>query len=173
MGFFGQIGVGFVAEDGAAKLGVSSKTLSYFRIDWARQLNWNCPNRWHVNARIRTEAGRLVPSERPRTAGMGAERPNLAAATKELGQTAGLGPFHKPRARHFMEFRSFEPEPYGKAPEHAVDGRNPLRTTLNPWPPSFVGMYRGIILPGFPRWCESDVVHPQYFQYAPNAGPAK
>ena len=28
-----------------------------------------------------------------------------------------------------------------------MDGRNPFRTTLKPWEPSFVGMYRRIIIP--------------------------
>ena len=26
----------------------------------------------------------------------------------------------------------------------------------------FVGIYKGIIIPGFLRWCEMDFVHPQY-----------
>ena len=32
----------------------------------------------------------------------------------------------------------------------------PFRTTLKPWKPLFGGIYRGIILPGCPRWCEMD-----------------
>ena len=35
-------------------------------------------------------------------------------------------------------------------------------TTLKPWQPLFVGILRGIIVPGFLRWCEMDFVHPQY-----------
>ena len=27
--------------------------------------------------------------------------------------------------------------------------------------PLFVGIYKGIIIPGFLRWCETDFVHPQ------------
>ena len=36
----------------------------------------------------------------------------------------------------------------------AVDGRNPWHTTLKPWSkPLFVGIYKGIIIPWFPRRC--------------------
>ena len=41
-------------------------------------------------------------------------------------------------------------------------GRNPFRTTLTPRLKQLLaGIYRGIIIPGFFRWCEMDFVHPQ------------
>ena len=47
-----------------------------------------------------------------------------------------------------------------------VDGRNPFRTALKLWlKPLFVGIYRGIIIPGFLRWCKLDFVHPQFGCY--------
>ena len=39
-------------------------------------------------------------------------------------------------------------------------------TTGKPWDhgnPLFAGIYRGIIIPGFLRWCGMDFIHPQYF----------
>ena len=51
-------------------------------------------------------------------------------------------------------------------PSATVDGRNPA-TKLNHTKPFFVGIYRGIVIPGFLRWCrcEMDFVHPQYWCY--------
>ena len=41
-----------------------------------------------------------------------------------------------------------------------VLGRNPFRTTLKPWlKPLFVGIYQGIIIPGFLRWCRILSIH--------------
>ena len=40
---------------------------------------------------------------------------------------------------------------------------NSVRTTLKPWLKSlFAGICRGIIIPGFLRWCEMGFVHPQH-----------
>ena len=53
---------------------------------------------------------------------------------------------------------------------YTVDGRNPFRTTWKPWETlRFVGIYRGIIIPGILRWCEMDFVHPQYGTPIPKA----
>ena len=44
-----------------------------------------------------------------------------------------------------------------------VDGQNPLRHHLETMVETitFVGIYRGINIPGFLSWCEMDFVHPQ------------
>ena len=42
-----------------------------------------------------------------------------------------------------------------------VGGRNPAPLGIHE-KPLFIGIYRGLILPGFLRWCEMDFVHPQY-----------
>ena len=42
---------------------------------------------------------------------------------------------------------------------HTVDARNPAPFG-NHGKPVFVGIYQGIIIPGFLRWCEMDFVHP-------------
>ena len=38
-------------------------------------------------------------------------------------------------------------------------GRNPFRTTLKPEGKLFVGLYRGIIIAGFLRWCITSTIH--------------
>ena len=48
-----------------------------------------------------------------------------------------------------------------------MEKRNPCRTTLKSMVETilcqfFVGIYRGIIIPGFLGRCEMDFVHPQY-----------
>ena len=43
---------------------------------------------------------------------------------------------------------------------HTVDGRNPAPLG-NHWKLWLVGIYRGINIPGFLRWCEMDFVRPQ------------
>ena len=40
-----------------------------------------------------------------------------------------------------------------------MEKRNPFRTTWNHGKPWFVGIYRGIIIPGFLRWCRTSSIH--------------
>ena len=44
---------------------------------------------------------------------------------------------------------------------HAVDGQNPAPLGISE-NQLFDDIYRGIIIPGFLRWCEMDFVHPQW-----------
>ena len=49
-------------------------------------------------------------------------------------------------------------EPFGTFT--TVDGRNPFRTTLKQWlKPLFVGIYKGIIIPGIFEWCRISSIH--------------
>ena len=45
-----------------------------------------------------------------------------------------------------------------------MGGRNPFAPLGNHGKPLFVGTYKGNNMPGLLRWCEMDLVHPQYEQ---------
>ena len=58
----------------------------------------------------------------------------------------------------------------GKDVQATVDGQNPAPLSKH-GNPLFVGIFRGVVIPRILRWCEMDVVHPQYLPPTPPLSP--